>query len=187
MFTRVDDDEFIPPPRPNNTLGKPGAGEDRSTQYDENGPEDRSALAYQRSLPLGDYDESNSHIDSSSSSSESDTVLDVAFDNLYDIQYTGREILDKLARTSSLSLNDIDIILKGMNASSNRAIDGKMATFAKIEGQMKRELSSLRHDSKTIEMQVKVEELIDDVVDARLSLERDLKKRFKESNGDVDQ
>ena len=111
----------------------------------------------------------------------------MAFENLYDIQYTGREILDKLARTSSLSLNDIDIILKGMNAISNRAIDRKMAAFATVEGQMKRELSSLRQDSKTIEMQVKVEKLIDDVVDARLSLERDLKKRFKESNGDVDQ
>jgi hypothetical protein len=51
---------------------------------------------------------------------------------------------------------------------------------------MKRELSSLRQDPKTIEIQVKVEELIDDVVDARLALERDLKKRFKESYGDVD-
>ena len=43
MFTRVDDDEFIPPPRPNKMLGKPGSGEDRSAQYGENGPEDRSA------------------------------------------------------------------------------------------------------------------------------------------------
>ena len=74
-----------------------------------------------------------------------------------------------------------------MNAISNRAIDRKMAAFATVEGQMKRELSSLRQDTKTIELQVKVEELIDDVVDARLSLERDLKRRFKESNGDVDQ
>ena len=186
MTTRPEDNEYIPPPKANGVPGKPGLDGERLRQYGENGPEDRSALTYRRSLPLGDYAESDDHTDSSSSS-ESDTVLDVAFDNLYDIQYTGREILDKLAITSSLSLNDIDIILKGMNASSNRAIDRKMAAFATVEGQMKRELSSLRQDTKTIEVQVKIEELIDDVVDARLSLERDLKRRFKDSNGDVDQ
>ena len=42
MHIRSDDNEFIPPPRPNKMLGKPGSNEDRSAKYGENGPEDRS-------------------------------------------------------------------------------------------------------------------------------------------------
>ena len=48
MPIRSDDNEFIPPPRPNKMLGKPGPGEDHSAQYGENGPEDRSARMLSR-------------------------------------------------------------------------------------------------------------------------------------------
>ena len=78
---------------------------------------------------------------SSYSTFNSDSILDAAFENLYEIEYTGREILDKLARSSSISLNNIDIILKGMNTLFNRAVEAKMAAFDMVEGQMQRELS----------------------------------------------
>ena len=39
--SRTQEGVYIPPPRPNRVAGKPGYGEDRSTQQGANGPEDR--------------------------------------------------------------------------------------------------------------------------------------------------
>ena len=93
---------------------------------------------YQREQTRDDESSESSY--SSYSTSNSDSILDAAFENLYEIEYTGREILDKLARSSSISLNNIDIILKGMNTLFNRAVEAKMAAFDMVEGQMQREL-----------------------------------------------
>ena len=93
---------------------------------------------YQREQTRDEESSESSY--SSYSTSNSDSILDAAFENLYEIEYTGREILDKLARSSSISLNNIDIILKGMNTLFNRAVEAKMAAFDMVEGQMQREL-----------------------------------------------
>ena len=109
------------------------------SSYSESSQISEASKQYSRAYTKDDEMSSDSSY-SSYSTYNSDSTLDAAFENLYEIEYTGREILDKLARSSSISLNNIDIILKGMNTLFNRAVEAKMAAFDIVEGQMQREL-----------------------------------------------